>query len=106
MRSDDIDSILDYYDDCLSVRATAAHFGLSHQRIRKILLTFGNYKCSRSLEIRAYLDEGKSIPEIAELLNIAPKTVQSFMPYVKGMYKLDDATENALRIRKCRHKEE
>ena len=104
MKKEEIEDILDFYDEHESIKKTAEQFGICFQTVRKILLTFGNYKCPRSQEIRILLDKGKTVSEIAEVLHMSVGHVNSYMPYQKGLYNLDDATVNALRIRKCRGK--
>ena len=103
MRMDDIESILDYYDDCKRLRETAHHFRIDFQTVRRILITFGNYKDEKSLLIRSMLDKGMTVQDISNTLDVSSSAVFSYMPYQKGMYKMDDASRNAQNIR--RHRE-
>jgi hypothetical protein len=48
-----------------------------------------------------YLD-GSPIEDIALEFKMSRTAVNSYLPYEKGLYNMDNPTENAKRIRKCR----
>ena len=104
MRMDDIESILDYYGDCKKLKETAHRFGIDFQTVRRILITFGNYKDEKSLLIRSMLDRGMTVHDISNELGLSASAVFSYMPYQKGMYKIDDASKNAQNIRRYRER--
>lgn len=99
-----VDKIIAYYSGCESMKETARKFGLSHQKIRKILITAGKFSSPQTNMIMSLNEMGLSAEEIAKKMNVTKKCVLSYLPYSKGMYYADNPTENALRIRKCKEK--
>lgn len=83
-------------------RGAAKICNTNWQKVRKILITLGEYSNKQSELIGKLYDEGKSEDEIAEHLNISPSTVNSYLPYSKGEYLAENPTPNAQRIRKYR----
>ena len=73
----------------------ADEFGISRLKVRKILITTGDvvYPITRSIE--EMLAAGKSKQEAAKTLNIAMATLNSYLPYEKGVYKLADVSNYA-----------
>ena len=73
----------------------ADEFGISRLKVRKILITTGDvvYPITRSIE--EMLTAGKSKQEAAKTLNIAIATLNSYLPYEKGIYKLADVSNYA-----------
>lgn len=86
---------------------------LSRTKIQKILVTGGCWTTERSREIRemyeAYTSPGgkgmaseAAVRAIAEHLGLSRVSVIINLPYGKGVYDLEDKSENAKRIEKCR----
>jgi phage-related minor tail protein len=101
---DVIEKIIKYYNDCCSVKATANYFGFSESKIRKILVNNGTYQSNKYDIIRNFVKASKSVSEIASILGISAKAVQSYLPYSKSIYGINQS-KNAIRICKCRGKE-
>ena len=101
---DTAERIIEYYISCESMDDTAKTFGLSHQKVRKILITAGVYSSPETNMAISLLEKGLKVEEIAKRMGVTKKTVSSYLPYSKCMYNMDNPTENALRIRKCRDK--
>lgn len=95
--------IIDLYEQTESIKATAAISGLSPQKVRRILITAGQWTSPIANKINQLYAHGKSISQIASALDIKEKTVIGYLPYSKGMYHADAPTKNALAIR--RHRE-
>lgn len=77
--------------------------GYSVSKIRKILITNNLYKDSLYDVIKNYLEQGKNIDDIAELLGVSKKVVNSYMPYVKCIYNYN-LSDNAKRIKKYKER--
>ena len=86
---------------------------LSRTKIQKILVTGGCWTTERSREIRemyeAYTSPGgkgmapeDAVRVIAGHLGLSRASVIINLPYGKGVYDLEDKSENAKRIEKCR----
>ena len=86
---------------------------LSRTKIQKILVTGGCWTTERSREIRemyeAYTSPGgkgmapeAAVRAIAGHLGLSRVSVIINLPYGKGVYDLEDKSENAKRIDRCR----
>lgn len=78
----------------------ARRLNISHGKVLKILVTAGALETEES---KLYI-QGKTVPEIAQILGKTENAVFCRVPYEKGMYGSEHPTINALRIRKCREK--
>ncbi len=96
--------IISIYEKTGSLNETAKICGVNWQKVRKILITERKYECDLSISIGNLLAEGKSVSEISAILNISTKAVNSYLPYNKCIYNLDEPTINAVRIKKHRDK--
>lgn len=96
--------VVDYYEECGSVRQTAKKFKISQQKVRKILISAGVYKNETSVKIKEMYDGGQSIESIALELKLSTKCVHSYLPYTKGEYITGTPSVNAMRIKECRER--
>ena len=67
----------------------AEEFGISRIKVRKILITTGDLTYPETRQIQELLVSDKKMEEICEILKMAPSTVNSLLPYSKGVYGLD-----------------
>lgn len=78
--------IVSEYATCKSIAKIAKYLGVSEERVRRTLITEGLWTSRSAKPIIKLFHEGKTVPEIAENLMISEKTVQSYIPYSRGMY--------------------
>jgi len=97
-----VEKIASLYDQGLTMKAIASKTDYSEYKVRKILISTGRYSSQRTAEINALLNTGLSAPQIADKLGVSEKAISAFLPYTKGMYSAEAPTQNALRIRKHR----
>lgn len=93
-----------YYSRTGNLGDTAMEFQISTQKCRKLLITAGVYE-SRSRTINDILDfnkKGMSIGQIAKIVGCTKRYVQTVLPYQKCIYNLEEKSENAKRIQRCR----
>ena len=76
-----------------SLNKTAKALGLSLMKVRKALITTGSYSSPQSEEVERLSSAGKTVGEIAVLLNISPAAVYGYMPYKMNAYKLTERGE-------------
>ena len=93
-------AVLRLWEQNPSRKDIARRLNISHGKVLKILVTAGALETEES---KLYI-QGKTIPEIAQILGKSEKAVFCRVPYEKGMYCAEYPTINALRIRKCREK--
>lgn len=98
---DEIKEICRTYDKIGSVKGTAKQLGISWNRIIKVLSSNGyvlNDNHKRILELHS---QGKSAQEIANVVKLSTKTVQSYIPAQRPYYKYKQS-KNAQRIAQWR----
>lgn len=67
----------------------AEEFSISRIKVRKILITTGDLTYPETRQIQELLAAGKKMTGVCEILKMAPSTVNSLLPYSKGVYGLD-----------------
>jgi transposase len=97
------DRIITTYNALESLNATAKACGVSVKTVYKVLCSAGVYPSEQAERVNR-LAETMSIDEIANRLNITPKTVRSYLPYTRGTYLTDNKSINAQRIAACRER--
>lgn len=76
-----------------SVEQTAQNCNCARVTAQKILITEGLWSSKTSRAVAELLSRGKTVKEIAAELFITEKTVQTYLPYSRGMYGAE--TEDA-----------
>lgn len=95
--------IISNYHHTESVLETSRVTGLSVQKVRRILITAGEWTSPRTDEINRLMESGKTVTEVASMLGITENAVIGHLPYSKGEYNSASPTKNAIAIR--RHRE-
>lgn len=96
--------IVNLYQDGNSLKQIGREIGISPAKVRKILITAGEWQNELTNAIVKLHDAGYNAAQIAEVAGLSVKGVNNYLPYSKGQYKDDNATINALRIRKHRER--
>jgi hypothetical protein len=73
-------------------------------KIRKLIITSGAYERSISVRINSLHREGKSIREIQELTGPSVASIRGYLPSQKTVYKMEEITVLAERLRKYRNR--
>lgn len=66
--------------------------GLNPLKVRKLLITAGVYKSPVAASVLPLWNAGMSVQEIQEQLNLSRASVNSYLPYSKVIYKLDEVS--------------
>lgn len=99
------DRVIAIYRATQSLKAVERSTGLSTGKVRKILITTKELVPTKhTTKILELYEAGMSAVDIAKRLGISQKAVAAHLPYVRGQYGLDDATQNAKNIRAWRSK--
>jgi len=96
--------ILKSYKKTASLQKTADELKISYAKVRKILITLGEYKTDFSLDVGRRRNMGKSIAEIAAELNASINRVTAFLPYEKNLYTGPELTTDAKKSKVYRKK--
>lgn len=99
-----MDDILRTYKKCEKIKETADIHKISEAKVRKILITLGEYESDESRRIQELRKIGMTEKEISQHLNMSASKVNSYLPYTKGAYNNSTPTKNAIKIRKHRKK--
>ena len=94
-----------YKSQGLSIKEIASRLEFNEHKIIKILVTAGTYENETYTQVKRLRELGLSDAEIMSELGIGRATINDYTPYTKGIYGLNNPTENAKRIRKSRGKE-
>jgi len=93
-RDDLYDQIVEEYKKTGSVKKVVENLKSNTIKVRRVLITEGLWESESSRSVGELYRQGKNVKEIAELLCMSEKNVQSYMPYTRGAYggeKSDDA---------------
>lgn len=99
-----IDDVVKLYDEKHSINAVARIIKISPQKVRRLLINSGHIQSEKSRQILFYISHGLSKEEIAGKLGLSVKTLNSYSPYKKCIYKQSMCSYNAKRIREWRSK--
>ncbi len=100
-----LDEIVYEYGKLGSINKVARSLGLSNMKVRKALITAGEYTNETSEDVERYLLAGKTVDQIAALLGITVSAVYGYIPYKITAYRLSDRSveaDKAARYRKRR----
>lgn len=86
------------------MKRIAKRLKLSEQKVRKILITLGQYTTPTISSVNIAYKNGQTIEQISGQQNITTKSVRSMLPYTKGQYMAEYPTINALRVRASKAK--
>lgn len=96
--------VLLYENGIDGIKTIAKICNVSHNTVRRILITAGLWSSEKSNEINSLYDAGCSLDEIATITGMQHKHVLEYLPYPKGPRAEWPTTRNALRIRECRER--
>ena len=87
-----------------TINETAKEFHVTPAKIRKILVTGGCYNTELYRRIKELRKQGMDVEEIAEKLGKTKGTIQSYLPYEKVIYMLEERSVNADRVRRFKER--
>lgn len=95
VQADLIETVCYSYSSGKSIRAVAKELELSPMKVRKILITANAYSTELSTEIGELWKDGKTVGEIAEMLNTSAANVNSYLPYERIIYNMEEKSVEA-----------
>lgn len=87
-----------------SLRQIADEFDLNPLKVRKLLITAGVYQSDTADDILRLYREKKTAAEIMVLTGLSKASVNSYLPYTKIPYKMDEVSVTAERCRRFRER--
>ena len=94
----------DLMGDEPTINETAAEFGITPKKVRKLLITGGCFDTETYRRIRNLKEAGKTVEEIAKEMKLSPITVRSYLPYERVIYNLEERSVNADRLQRFKHR--
>lgn len=88
----------------MKLNKLAEEFAMTLLKVRKILITAGVFETPISRQINDLLEQGCSIVEIQEKMKLSRASFQSYIPYRKAIYNLEEKTLLAERLQKDRQR--
>ena len=99
-----IDKVVKNYEETKNIREASRQLGFSQQKVRKILITAGVFKSDMSQRVSKLYRQGRSVKEMAELLNTSMANVYSYLPYYTVIYNMDEKSVGAERQARYRER--
>ncbi len=76
--------------DAPSINSVAKEMNISRMKVRKLLITADYYSSAASREVQRRQSNGQTVDQICEATGLKKQTVNSLLPYRKGVYNLED----------------
>lgn len=100
-----LEAVSESYSETGELKLTAEEFDMSALKIRKLLITAGTYSNDISDEINGLYKRGKTVEEIQRITGLGKSSVNGYLPYTKAVYKSEEVSLNADRIRIYRERQ-
>ncbi len=91
--------VVESYEETGELKLTAEEFDMSALKIRKLLITAGAYHNDISDEVNELYKRGKTLVEIQKITKLSRSSVNGYLPYTKVVYKPEELSLNAERIK-------
>ena len=88
------EQIISERKDGKSIAEIAKKLHTTQVRVQRVLITEGLWTSKRTRQIAEMRMQGMTIPEIAELLGKDENTIQTFLPYSRGLYGRNETIES------------
>ena len=79
-------------EEAPTLLSVAEVLNTTSSKVRKLLITADFFTSEKSREINSLSEQGLSLTEIAERMELTKATVCDYLPYSRGVYNLEDAT--------------
>lgn len=97
----DKNDIVRIYRQEHSINGTARQTGLSHNKIKKILITECVLKYDKTDDALKRIARGESTADIAAVWGVAPNAVNNYLPYSRPIYNFNQ-TKKAQQLQSWR----
>lgn len=101
-----IGAVVEVYRQKQEIKATAVELDLEPQKVKKLLVTAGELRYPETETILSYKKQGKTLTEIQEIMQLGRSSVNAYLPYSKAVYKSEEISRNAERVKCYRKRKE
>ena len=88
----------------MQITKLATKYGMSVLKVRKLLVSAGVLRNDQTLLIHRLKAEGKTVEEIMKETGYSRASVNSYLPYSKIIYNMEEVSPNAIRMKRHREK--
>lgn len=88
----------------MQITKLAKNHNISVLKVRKLLVSAGVLKNEKTIQIHRLKAEGKSVSEIVKITGLSRASINSYLPYSKIIYKMEEVSPNAIRMKRHREK--
>jgi len=88
--------VVKQYNAGKQIKEIALKLHTSKVKVQRILITEGLWTSKRTEQVGELWEQGLSVKEIAERIGIDVRTVQTFLPYRRGQYGLEETGDSRL----------
>lgn len=97
-----LDVVIEVYHNTNEIKATALELSLPPNKVKKLLITGKEITYPETEKIQTLLQQGKTMEEVQETMDLSYAAINTYLPYTKVIYKLSDISQNAERIKQYR----
>lgn len=90
-------AVKESYQETGELKLTAAEFDMSPIKVRKLLITAGEYENETSLMVQELFAETKSIADVMAETGLSRASVSGYLPYRKMIYNPEELSTHAER---------
>ena len=101
-----IGTAVEVYRQKQEIKATAVELDLEPQKVKKLLVTAGELCYPETETILSYKRQGRTMSEIQEIMHLSRSSVNAYLPYSKAVYKSEEISLNAKRVKCYRERKE
>ena len=88
----------------MKITALARKHKISVLKVRKLLVTAGALKTEQSVLVQKLHSEGKTLDEIANTVGCSRATANSWLPYSRIIYNMEEISPNAIRLKRFKQR--
>ena len=90
-----LETVSAVYAEKQEIKATALALEFPPHKVKKLLITHGDIHYAETDQIIEMRRQGMNLSEIAKRMGMSTKTVNTYLPYSKVVYKLDEISQSA-----------
>ena len=95
-----IDIVTEIYQHTNEIKATAIELSLPSNKVKKLLVTAKVITYPETEQIQSLQEDRIPMVEIQRIMNLSYSAINTYLPYMKVIYKMSEVSQNAERIKR------
>ena len=95
-----IDIVIEIYQHTNEIKATAIELSLPSNKVKKLLVTAKVITYPETEQIQSLQADRIPMVEIQRIMNLSYSAINTYLPYMKVIYKMSEVSQNAERIKR------